>query len=419
MPRLPSSILDYIAAQQNRHKLRNMTHILTLPIRDSYATETSELQNATEHEIVECLEKSRDQVRALETQKHLNFLDMFLNADTPLPDKFTGLDASRAWLLYWSANAIRVLGGELSDAQKQGIPLTLQSFKEDGVFGGGSGQNAHAASTYAAFLALADSDDEDAWGRLIRPEEVLKHNLRLKSPDGGFASNVGGETDVRGTYCRLVVASLTNTLTEELTAGVIAYIASCQSYEGGFGGSPGNEAHAGYTYCALAALAILVPIRDMDQHVNVESCLAWLSARQYQPEGGFSGRTNKLVDACYAYWVGASLVLINGAVHAGPSLWDRKQLAQYVLNCCQQSSGGLRDKPGCKADAYHTNYAACGIAMSQYIYFPEGENGLYWQATSCDGADTSICPVNPVYGVPLGVAERMRLYFTLKEEGMK
>lgn len=416
MPELPSSILDYIAAHKRAqvHHSHKKMDILALPIRDTLSTETSELQNQTEEKILQCHEKAQKHEPRLETHKHLAFLEFFLSP-SPLPHKFVGLDASRAWMLYWGANAVRVMGGELTDEQKAGIPATLASFKESGVFGGGAGHNAHAASTYAGLLALADSDQEDQWGKLVDPAEVLAHNLKAKTPDGGFRSNVGGETDVRGTYCTLVAASLTNTLTEELTRGTVDYIARCQSYEGGFGGSPGNEAHAGYTYCALAALAILVPIREMDKYVDLEACLAWLSARQYQPEGGFSGRTNKLVDACYAFWVGASLVLVNGALHAGASLWDRKQLAQYVLNCCQDKNGGLRDKPGCRADAYHTNYAACGLAMSQYIYFPEGEHGLYWQATSCDGADTHICPVNPVYGVPLGVAERMRLYFTLDE----
>lgn len=87
------------------------------------------------------------------------------------------------------------------------------------------------------------------------------------------------------------------------------------------------------------------------------SLLSWLSARQYAPEGGFSGRTNKLVDGCYSHWVGSCWPLVQSALHgaqsaSGPlpppasNLYSREGLARYILGCCQSKKGGLRDKPG-------------------------------------------------------------------------
>lgn len=88
--------------------------------------------------------------------------------------------------------------------------------------------------------------------------------------------------------------------------------------------------------------------------------ISWLSARQYAPEGGFSGRTNKLVDGCYSWWVGGCWPLIeaalNGVRSAAPgleserqpvagSLHNREGLIRYILSCCQEPTGGLRDKP--------------------------------------------------------------------------
>ena len=84
--------------------------------------------------------------------------------------------------------------------------------------------------------------------------------------------------------------------------------------------------------------------------------MLWLSARQCAPEGGFSGRTNKLVDGCYSHWVGGCWPLIEAALN-GPEgsaassaathcgLYDREGLARYILCCCQDQRGGLRDKP--------------------------------------------------------------------------
>lgn len=98
----------------------------------------------------------------------------------------------------------------------------------------------------------------------------------------------------------------------------------------------------------------------MDDHygsyMDVPLLLSWLSARQNAPEGGFSGRTNKLVDGCYSHWVGDCWPLVQSALrgphHEGNSieaprdLYSREGLARYIMNCCQNKNGGLRDKPG-------------------------------------------------------------------------
>jgi protein farnesyltransferase subunit beta len=36
-------------------------------------------------------------------------------------------------------------------------------------------------------------------------------------------------------------------------------------------------------------------------------------------EGGFQGRTNKLVDGCYSFWVGALLPLIQAVLRQKPA----------------------------------------------------------------------------------------------------
>ena len=112
------------------------------------------------------------------------------------------------------------------------------------------------------------------------------------------------------------------------------------------------------------------------RYLDVSRLITWLSSRQYAPEGGFSGRTNKLVDGCYSHWVGACFPLIEACLSsttAGASghhatstdptataaatkklppapetLFSREGLIRYILCCCQDETnrGGLRDKPG-------------------------------------------------------------------------
>ena len=102
------------------------------------------------------------------------------------------------------------------------------------------------------------------------------------------------------------------------------------------------------------------------RYLDVPRLVSWLSSRQNAPEGGFCGRTNKLVDSCYSQWVGGCWPLIEavlcGRPHGRPpaaisiqkdlpanneSLFHREGLIRYILCCCQDHGkrGGLRDKP--------------------------------------------------------------------------
>ncbi|XVF16430.1 hypothetical protein REPUB_Repub10bG0029900 [Reevesia pubescens] len=73
--------------------------------------------------------------------------------------------------------------------------------------------------------------------------------------------------------------------------------APSMTYEGGIGGEPGSDAHGGYTFCVLATMIL---INEVDR-LDLSSLIDWLVFRQ-GVEGGFQGRTNKLVDGCYSLW---------------------------------------------------------------------------------------------------------------------
>lgn len=94
--------------------------------------------------------------------------------------------------------------------------------------------------------------------------------------------------------------------------------------------------------------------------MDIPMLVSWLSARQSAPEGGLSGRTNKLVDGCYSHWVGGCWPLLESSLEGKPdnteppatSLFSREGLTRYILGCCQGSDGGLRDKPGKYVHSY-------------------------------------------------------------------
>jgi protein farnesyltransferase subunit beta len=210
-------------------------------------------------------------------------------------------------------------------------------------------------------------------------------------------------------------------LSEELTAGTAAWIASCQTYEGGLGGEPGLEAHGGYTFCGTAALALLGAV----DHLDTGRLLRWLASCQKRLEGGFHGRTNKLVDGCYSFWQGATFAVVDEAARAGapaepPSallaglqavdgswLFDQEALQDYLLVCGQLERGGMRDKPGKEPDFYHTCYCLSGLAVAQH----SGPPGAERLTLSPHGEDALLRRIDVRFNITQDKVERARCFF--------
>jgi len=134
-----------------------------------------------------------------------------------------------------------------------------------------------------------------------------------------------------GTYCLLVVATLLDLLTPELLHNVDKFIAACQTYEGGFACSTFPfessraamaEAHGGFSSCCLLAYFLLSSPKpqsqdsslgyDFPSEINVGAAIRWSALMQGEAieAGGFRGRSNKLVDGCYSWWVGGGVPVL-------------------------------------------------------------------------------------------------------------
>lgn len=255
----------------------------------------------------------------------------------------------------------------------------------------------------------------------------------------------GGEEDIRGAYCAMVVLSLLNLPLElppnvparksgltKFTDGLGELISRCQSWDGGISAAPGNEAHGAYAFCGLGCLAILGPPKEtLPKYLDLHSLTHWLSSRQASPEGGYNGRTNKLVDGCYSHWVGGCWPILEAATVTG--IWNRTALARYILCAAQEKKGGLRDKPGKPADAYHSCYNLAGLSAAQHRSVYDGGvnkdigvgdlgagyhwkmEGLYEGDNNVWGDEDVVRPVHPVFVIPYAAVYETRRFFEEKE----
>lgn len=213
--------------------------------------------------------------------------------------------------------------------------------------------------------------DADAARAELGPS-VLALADTVCSEEGPVVVHRDGEVDVRAAYCICAAAVLAGCMQSSSfdahKPALVKWLLSLQTYEGGFACEVGGEAHGGYTYCAVAALALLGEL----QSANLPELVAWLSARQTRCEGGCSGRTAKLVDGCYSFWVGATAGILHALdlVPRGIGM-DSAALQTYILTSCQTTQGGLRDKPGlyvthiglgCNCDKAHAPRLLCSVS---------------------------------------------------------
>lgn len=341
------------------------------------------------------------------------------NLCKPLAHYFKALDANHGWMLYWLLNFERLLpaGDTTLDVARIKTMASAQlgaCIYNDGLggIGGGPHQLGHVASTYASVLALALIEDYDTLAR-IRGNVYRWIMTDLRNGDGSFAMYRDGETDTRSTYCALVVASLLNIVTDEMVEGTVKWISRCQTYEGGFAGVPHTEAHGGYTFCAVASFMLLLGTDGDKLHefVDTDALIRWLAMRQFQREGGLSGRTNKLVDACYSFWIGGVYAMLEAIV--GLPFFNKDALRTYILGCCQDPRGGLRDKPGKLPDFYHLNYTMLGLCITESTFSLKSAH-LPWAfqiKSRPRSMSTGLPGINPVFGLPMGVAERCKQHF--------
>lgn len=361
---------------------------------------------------------------------------------------YSNLDCSRTWICYWILNSLLLLNAEafITEQMKSDIIHFIKKCQcINGGFSGGPQQSSHIASSFGAVMTLIMIGNETSFSTIDRLS-FYKFLMRNKQKDGSFSVNFGGEIDIRGVYCGLACAAILNILDKKLCSKTLIWLSNCQTYEGGFSQEPNDESHGGYAYCGIAAIIIILthfPGFYYEMNVNVENLIRWQVFKQMQFEGGFCGRTNKLVDSCYSFWVGAVFPMIDilksicqcfdiqklssldskskenemveGKNDNFGDLLEKKieitiemnennclfhslQLQKYILICGQHRDGGIRDKPPKSADYYHTCYGLSGLSIAQYC----GEDDILGPEYN------QLCEIDAVYGI---VEDKLQVAF--------
>ncbi|KIJ53392.1 hypothetical protein M422DRAFT_25757 [Sphaerobolus stellatus SS14] len=261
--------------------------------------------------------------------------------------------------IYWGLTALCIMRQKDALSREEMIEFVMSCWDDEaGGFGAHPGHDAHILSTLSAIQILTI---QDALERL-NIDRVVRFISSLQTPSGVFAGDQFGETDTRFSFCAINALSLLDK--KYITPGtasididkVIDHITRCRNFDGGFGSNIGGESHAAQVFVCVAALAILDRLDIID-----EQTLAWWLAERQLPNGGLNGRPEKLEDVCYSFWVLSSLSILK-KLH-----WiNSDALIAFILSAQDPEKGGIADRPGDMVDVFHTIFGVAGLSLLGY-----------------------------------------------------
>lgn len=211
----------------------------------------------------------------------------------------------------------------------------------------------HITMTYssiAMLLLLGDNLER------VEKDRIMKDLKSLQNPNGSFKSHhLGSESDVRFSFCAAAICVMLGTNGEIDTEAAVNYVLDCQTYEGGFAHEPGDEAHGGATYCAISTLKIW---GGLDKIKDRRRLAYWMSQRQ---DDGFNGRTHKLTDTCYSFWIGAPLKTLGWF----DEMVDKERLKTFIFSN-YVGNGAFRPNSNDDPDILHTHFSIVGLGFCGY-----------------------------------------------------
>lgn len=317
------------------------------------------------------------------TDYHLEYLRRASHAGhvkrclTGLPSSQVDLDGSRLALSFYCIGSLDLLGvinEKISQADRDAWRSWIWGQQTRGRYGTGfrpspfmtSGtildqtqeyteyDTPHLIMTYTALLTLSILRDD--FSSLDRPG-IIKFLKACQTEYGSFTTVPnGGDTDLRTLYCAFAISSMLNDWSGINVEKALSFVTACRTYEGGYGQYPHCEASGGPTYVAIAAIYLTPSGYTRLTRREREESVRWLLNNQAD-SGGFRGRTNKEADACYCFWCGASLKILDAG-----DLVDSFSLARFISEC-QFKFGGIAKAPGENPDPYHTYLSLAALSM--------------------------------------------------------
>ncbi|KAK6732531.1 hypothetical protein RB195_016730 [Necator americanus] len=216
---------------------------------------------------------------------------------------------------------------------------------------------ANLAQTYSGLLCLAVLGDNF---QNINKEAILESVRCSQKEDGSFWSEgYGSESDMRFVFCAVAICHILQDNSYINWTSLKKFVRSSLNYDGGIGQGPGDESHGGSTFCAIASLSLSNRLWDGSilSRNEISRLVKWALWKQNH---GFHGRAHKDDDSCYAFWIGATLEILNAS-----HLMDQQELRSFLLTAQHQPLGGFCKVPDPAGfpDLLHTYFSLAAFSL--------------------------------------------------------
>jgi prenyltransferase beta subunit len=262
----------------------------------------------------------------------------------------------KSWVLLWLFNIHDLLYRNANTIIIKKINSFFKNFCLDKrIFSTCSITEPSLLIIYPLILFACINKDEKFSKGEIRFVYIFLRKLQFK--DNFFRSSFLGEIDPRNSYCAFIISSLLNIMTNELAGLYFFFDKNSKILDDCFSLEKSREGHGAISFCFLSTGLFYYNYRSICYATFSNS--DWLAERQQFYNNQFQGRTSKLTDSCYFYWIGAISVAFSFP-------FSQKIFNLFRMNR-ESYSSGYSDKPGNLPDLYHTSYSLLGLCLLNFL----------------------------------------------------
>nr|UXY86670.1 geranylgeranyl transferase [Cryptomonas paramecium] len=283
------------------------------------------------------------------TKKTLNFLSYYVSKIWYFLPSYI---LTNSWVLHW----LFVLSDMILFDKKYFLKLKLFS-----IFSVEKNQYTYnnlsnVLYTYAQTISYVCIKKNLIKSSLVDVKSIYTFIRKTKAKKNFYKNYIKGGSDMRLNYCTLVICSLYNILTPQISSDCHLYIRYTYMNMENSSINKYREEHVALFYCFISSLFFFLK-KDFRFSI-LNSFGNSLFQKKKKFDFSVQGRSYKLTDFCYVYWLNSILLLSSFHLYL--------DLLNSLILSKNKTLFGFSDKVGRYLDLYHTCYSICGISILSF-----------------------------------------------------
>jgi len=264
----------------------------------------------------------------------------------------------KPWVMFWLFNLKDLLNIPISKKMYQGLyNFCGEFFSDKRIISSFNVSNPSLFIIYPLILLKCICLKKNDFCKKEEIDFIYFYVRKLKIKNMIFRASFVGDIDPRNIYCVFTISSLFNMLTEELSDCFNLNYNFFKNLDDSFSLEKTRESHGALSFCFLSSEIFYFNSNSM---YFPSSCTKyWVVDKQKIHNNQFQGRTSKLTDSCYFFWIGSISIIFSLA-------FSDKVYELFYFNK-ERFVNGFCDKTGKTPDIYHTSYSVASLSLLNFF----------------------------------------------------